>query len=163
MKKNLGVTLIELVIVIVIIMIIAAFALSSGRETVNEANATSVYAEMNSVLSAINGVVAKQNMDEDFTIEKGKHYDKEFVEFPGVSYSGDILNNEDKNKWFIIYGADAGDLYEESEVKENLGLEALALSYIVNFEDVKVGLYKPVKILNNTVRTYEEVRSLASN
>lgn len=161
MKKNLGVTLIELVIVIVIIMIIAAFALSSGRETLNEANATAVYAEMNSVLSAVNGVVAKQNMDEDFEVEKGKQYDKEFVALSGVTYSDDILSNTDK--WFIIYGADAGEIYKESEVKENLGLEALDLSYIVNFEDVKVELYKPVTILNNTVRTYEEVRSLASN
>lgn len=159
MKNNLGITMIELVIVVVIILIIASFAVASGRETLNEADISEVFVEMTSVKTAINGVIAKQNMDDDFEIEQGKQYDATFTPATGVTYSDAVLGNQDK--WFIIFGRDNEGAYDASDVKDFLGLDAINHTYIVNYETVDVELYKPVTIGNIMVRTYEEVRGLA--
>ena len=159
MKNNLGITMVEVVVVIIIILMIAAFAVSSGTDTLNQADITELYVEMTAVRSSINGVIVKQNMDEDFTIEKGKQYDVTFTPQPGVSYSDEVLGNQED--WYIILGKDAGDEYKNSLVKEELGLDAINYTYIVNFNTADIELYKPIKVADYTVRTYEEVRALS--
>ena len=49
MKTQKGVTMIELVIVLIIILLIASFSVYSGKESVDRATATEVYAEINSM------------------------------------------------------------------------------------------------------------------
>ena len=70
---------------------------------------------------------------------------------------------DNMDDWYIILGADQKELYEASNVKANYGLDAISLTYIVNFKTSDVELYKPITVANTTVRTFDEVRSLAEN
>lgn len=161
MKNQLGITMVELVIVIVIILIIATFAVTSGRKTMDQADASEVYFEMNAIKEAVNSINAKRNFDENFALAHGEHYDAEFIPAPDVTYDSYVTLYPDD--WYIILGKDDGEPYASSEVRDWLGLDSINHTYIVNFETGKVELYRPVKILNKTVRTYEEVRTLLEN
>lgn len=163
MKNNLGITMVEVVVVIVIMLMIIAFAVNSGGETLNQADITDVYVEMNSMRAAVNSIVAKRNIDETYEIVKGKQYDAEFTLPLGstVNYPSYITDNTDD--WHIVLGKDspAKETYEESIVREELGLDEIKHTYIVNYETASVELYEPVEVAGYKVRTYEEVRSLA--
>ena len=161
MKSKTGVTLVELMIVIVIITLMATFAVMSGRKTLDQTDASEVYVEMNAVKQALNSVALKQNMDETLTLTQGIHYDAAFTPVSGISYGDNVLGNQ--SKWYLIFGRDLKEAYESSQVRKNLGLETVNHTYIVNFETNEVELYRPLIILNTSVRTYEEVRSLVSN
>lgn len=158
MKSNYGVTMVELVVVIIIIILITTFAVMNGRGTLNQADATEVYAEMNAMKDALNGVILKQNIDSDFSLEQ--YYDKTFEAASGVSYDDNVLEKEEE--WYIIFGKDQAG-YESSSVRSRLGLDSINRTYIVNFGTGEVELYQPVTLLNTSVRTYEEVRALVSN
>ena len=66
MKSQLGVTMIELVIVLIITMIIATVAISSGQKTLTEADITEVYVEMSSMQKAINTVILQKEMNQNY-------------------------------------------------------------------------------------------------
>lgn len=159
MKNNMGVTMIELVVVLVIMIIVATIAVASGTKTLDEADIAEVYIEMDTMKESINGVILRKTMNEDLRIEKSKYYDTEFVPAEGVTYGDNVLGYQEN--WYIIFGVDEEDVYTESEVRENLGLETINHTYIVNYETAEVELYKPIKLANTMVRTYEQVRSAA--
>ncbi|MBQ9279776.1 MAG: prepilin-type N-terminal cleavage/methylation domain-containing protein [Clostridia bacterium] len=161
MMGNKGVTLVELAIVIIIILIIATFAVTSGRKTLDQADASEVYFEMNAMREAINKVTVKQDMDDNFSLTQGEYYDISFTPATGVSYGDNVLGYQDE--WYIIFGKDQGEFYKDSKVKDWLGLDAINHTYIVNFNSSSVELYRPVTILNQSVRTYDEVRTLINN
>lgn len=164
MKSEWGVSLVELVVVIIIIVLIATFAVLNGRDTLDKTDALEVYAEMNAVKESVNSVMAKQNMEDDFALEAGKYYDREFCPVPEYTasevYGTNVLNH--RTDWYIILGKDEAD-YDSSEVRTYLGLDAVNHTYIVNYTTGEVELYAPTTILNTTVRTYDEVRALVSN
>lgn len=161
MKCKSGITMIEVVIVIVIMIMIVAFSVMPGRETLDEADISKIYIEMKSMRSAVNAIALKKDMDETYTLKQGVDYDAPFVAAANVNYGSNVLGNTDN--WYIILGADQKTLYESSNVKSTLGFDAISLTYIVNFETCEVELYKPCTIANNTVRTFDEVRTLAEN
>lgn len=165
MKKQTGVTMIELVIVIVILLIIVAISISSGARTLDEVNTTGVYEEMNSIKTALNSINVKKGLDESFEIKEGTHYDKPFSEVlsSGVVRSDDLPKEviENQSEWYVIFGKDNPEAYEESQVvSDGLGLEELKLSYIVNFDTTDVVILYPTKVEGHSVRTYDEVRAL---
>lgn len=161
MKKSAGITLVELAIVIIIILIIASFAVVSGRKTLDQADASEVYFEMNSVREAINSVNVKLDMNENFALTQGEYYDVGFTPAVGVSYGDNVLG--DQENWYIVFGKDDGDLYKDSKVKDYLGLDEINHTYIVNYLTASVELYRPVVILDHSVRSYNEVRTLMNN
>lgn len=157
--RSSGVTMIELVVVIVIMLMIVSFSVLPGRETLDEADISKLYIEMRSMKTAVNATSLKTEMDNEFEIKQGVDYDATFVAASGVEYGENVMDNI--GDWYIILGADQKDLYESSNVKSNYGLDAISLTYIVNFKTSDVELYKPVTIANTTVRTFDEVRKLA--
>ena len=159
MKNNLGITMIELVVVLVIIIIIATIAVASGTKTLDEADIAEVYIEMDSIKETINSVILQQSMNDDFRLEQGKHYDSDFVPAEGVTYGDNVLGDQDN--WHMIFGVDEKDIYLESNVRTTLGLDSINHTYIVNYETAEIELYKPVVVANTAVRTYDEVRSIA--
>lgn len=161
MRGNSGVTMIELVVVVVIILMIVSFSVLPSRETLDEADISKVYIEMKSMKTAVNVTSLKVEMDNEFGIKQGVDYDTPFVAAAGVEYGDNVMDNMDD--WYIILGADQKELYEASNVKANYGLDAISLTYIVNFKTSDVELYKPITVANTTVRTFDEVRSLAEN
>ncbi len=161
MRGNSGVTMIELVVVVVIILMIVSFSVLPSRETLDEADISKVYIEMKSMKTAVNVTSLKVEMDNEFEIKQGVDYDTPFVAAVGVEYGDNVMDNMDD--WYIILGADQKELYEASNVKANYGLDAISLTYIVNFKTSDVELYKPITVANTTVRTFDEVRSLAEN
>ena len=166
MKNQLGVTMIELVIVLIIILVIATVAISSGQKTLTEADVAEVYVEMSSMQKAINTVMMQLEMNTELRIEYGKHYDLEFDigRDTSVTYGDNVLTEADN--WGIIYGVAADkdserEIYESSAVKDTLGLDSINHTYIVNYETGEVELLRPLTINNKIVRTYYEVRSVA--
>ena len=159
MKNNLGVTLVELVVVIVILLIIATFAINSGVDTLDEADVTEVFVEMTSVKSALSSVALKKEIDPNIQIVQGEYYDALFSPLVGVTYGDNVLGNQEK--WFVIYGIDNKEEYDSSSVRGYLGLDTLNHTYIVNYETSEVELLKPVTIKDLEVRTYSQVREIA--
>lgn len=159
MQGKSGVTMIEVVIVIVIILMIVTFSVMPSRETLDEADISKLYIEMRSMKTAVNAIALKEDMDPDFELKQGVDYDSPFVAAAGINYGDNVLTDSDN--WYIILGADQKELYDASNVKTTLGLDAISVTYIVNFKTSDVELYKPYKITGKTVRTFDEVRSLA--
>ena len=166
MKSQLGVTMIELVIVLIITLLIAAVAVSSGQKTLTEADITEVYVEMTSMQKTINSVMLQKEMNPNIEITKGKYYDEEFSigKDTTVSYGKNVSGKEDD--WRIIYGVAADKevekaIYDTSKVKDILGLDTINHTYIVNYETGEIELLRPLKIDDKLIRTYYEVRSVA--
>ena len=166
MKSELGVTMIELVIVLIITLVIATVAISSGQKTLNEADVTEVYVEMSTMQKTVNTVIMQLEMNSDLELEQGKHYDIGFDigRDTSVTYGDNVLGAAED--WYIIYGV-ASDLesekaiYDTSEVRETLGLDSINHTYIVNYKTGEVELLRPLVIDSKQVRTYEQVRSVA--
>ena len=159
MKNNLGITLVELVVVVVILLVIATFAINSGVDTLDEADVTEVFVEMTSVKKGLSSVILKKEVDPSIQIVQGEYYDAVFEPVPGVTYGDNVLGNQEK--WFVICGIDRKAVYNTSLVRKNLGLDSLNHTYIVNFETSEVELYEPVVVKDLKVRTYAQVRELA--
>ncbi len=160
MKRNSGVSMIELVVVVIIIMMIAAFAISSGSETLNEADVTDVYVEISAIKDVANSIILTKDMDDSFVLQQGKHYDIPFVAASGVTYGTNVTSHTED--WYIILGIEK-EGYNTSVVKDTYGLESVKRSYIINFETGEVELYEPLTIENTSVRTYDEIRRVAEN
>lgn len=158
LKNKLGITMVELVVVVIIILIIASYAVMSGTETLEQADVTEVEVEITSIQKILSGIILKQDMDEDFVVEQGVHYDENFTPLSGVDYSEEIMNKP--QDWYIIYGLDDEEKYETSNVKDGLGIDSIKHTYIVNFKTAKVELYRPIKLSNTYVRTFDEVMKL---
>lgn len=158
MKGNSGITMIELVVVLVIIVIVATIAVTSGRKTLDKTDVTEVYTEMDSMKKAISALKLRMEMNDDILIEQGKYYDADFVPVSGVHYGDNVLGNQED--WYIILGIDEKEEYLNSEVKENLGMDAINHTYIVNYDTSEIELYRPVEIAGIKVRTYEEIRGM---
>ena len=168
MKKQNGVTMIELVIVIIIILIITTFSVYTGKSTVDQASATEVYTEMNAMRDAVNGIIIKKDLDEDFVLTQNQNYDfkvstlasntSEFENAYGID-----INEEEFNDLYIIVGMDDMANYEISEVKDYYGFDSIKHSYLINFENGSVDLLKTIKLANRNVRTFEQVRALVDD
>lgn len=78
MKSNSGISLISVVIMIVIMIILAKIAMSSGVESVNEANETKVAVEIAELKKAV-----ANKMIENETSST--------VRMPGINVSGDVI------------------------------------------------------------------------
>ena len=170
MKKQSGVTMIELVIVLIITLVIATVAISSGQKTLNEADVAEVYVEMSTMQKTVSTVIMQLDMNDDLELEQGKHYDIDFETYKNTTleglgeYGDNVLANS--LDWYIIYGVAAEKesekaMYDVSDVRETLGLDSINHSYIVNYKTGEVELLRPLVINSKKVRTYEQVRSVA--
>lgn len=168
MKKQNGVTMVELVIVIIIILIITTFSVYTGKEATDQATVTEVYVEMTSMKNAVNSVIIKKDLDEDFELKSGDQYDFKVSELAAVAEEfknafGVEVDEADFDDAYIIIGMDDMEKYEQSKVREYYGIDSIKHSYIVNFEKGEVELLKTIKLANRNVRTFEQVRALVDD
>lgn len=168
MKNQKGVTMMELVIVLIIILLITTFAVYTGKDSIDQAVATEVYNEMNSMKNIVNGINIKQDLNENFSYISGEHYDFKVSELASTieefenAYNIDIDENDFENL-YIIVGMDNLLEYEKSEVRKYYGLDSIKHSYLVNFKESEVELLKSITIANRNVRTFEQVRALVDD
>lgn len=168
MKKQNGVTMVELVIVIIIILIITTFSVYTGKEATDQATVTEVYVEMTSMKNAVNSVIIKKDLDEDFELKSGDQYDFKVSELAADAEEfknafGVEVDEADFDDVYIIIGMDDMEKYEQSKVREYYGIDSIKHSYIVNFEKGEVELLKTIKLANRNVRTFEQVRALVDD
>ena len=149
MKNNRGISLIELAIVIIILIIIAGLAVFSGKESVDKAEVTEIFAEVSNIKNAVNGVIVQMNLEEK---ENDSEWLKKFY---------DTTTSE--ASWYEIYGMDKGEQYYNSNVRKNLDMDTIKRSYKVNFTTGDVKLSQSLKLLDTTVSTYDEIRALAES
>ena len=168
MKKQNGVTMVELVIVIIIILIITTFSVYTGKEATDQATVTEVYVEMTSMKNAVNSVIIKKDLDEDFELKSGDQYDFKVSELAADAEEfknafGVEVDEADFDDAYIIIGMADMEKYEQSKVREYYGIDSIKHSYIVNFEKGEVELLKTIKLANRNVRTFEQVRALVDD
>lgn len=168
MKKQNGVTMVELVIVIIIILIITTFSVYNGKEATDQATVTEVYVEMTSMKNAVNSVIIKKDLDEDFELKSGDQYDFKVSELAADAEEfknafGVEVDEADFDDAYIIIGMDDMEKYEQSKVRKYYGIDSIKHSYIVNFEKGEVELLKTIKLANRNVRTFEQVRALVDD
>lgn len=168
MKKQNGVTMVELVIVIIIILIITTFSVYTGKEATDQAIVTEVYTEMTSMKNAINSVIIKKDLDDEFMLSAGEQYDFKISELATDAEEfknafGVEVDETDFNDTYIIIGMDDMEKYKQSEVRKYYGFDSIKHSYIVNFEKGEVELLKTIKLVNRNVRTFEQVRALVDD
>ncbi len=138
MKTNRGISLIELVIVMIIMILIISFAVYSGIDSISKAEATELYEEMNSMVSAVNGVMVRKELGE---------YDDTWL--------ANYYNEDLQNGWYLIKA--------DSNKSQNLGVDSLKRNYLVNFETGEVILETPVVVLETEVQTYDSIRRLVES
>lgn len=138
MKTNRGISLIELVIVMIIMILIISFAVYSGIDSISKAEATELYEEMNSMVSAVNGVMVRKELGE---------YDDAWL--------ANYYNEDLQNGWYLIKA--------DSSKSQNLGVDSLKRNYLVNFETGEVILETPVVVLETEVQTYDSIRQLVES
>ena len=148
MKSTQGITIIELVVVMIIMLLVVSFAVYSGINSTQKAEATELYTEMNSIKTALSVIKGKMIIED-------KENDEEWLK----KYYDESMGSGD---WYIIYGVDDAG-YEESTVRENLGIDNIKRRYLINFEQEDVMLASPVEVLGSSVRTYDAVRSLVDS
>ena len=127
MKKQNGVTMVELVIVIIIILIITTFSVYTGKEATDQATVTEVYVEMTSMKNAVNSVIIKKDLDEDFELKSGDQYDFKVSELAADAEEfknafGVEVDEADFDDAYIIIGMDDMEKYEQSKVREYYGI-----------------------------------------
>lgn len=160
--------MVELVIVIIIILIITTFSVYTGKEATDQATVTEVYVEMTSMKNAVNSVIIKKDLDEDFELKSGDQYDFKVSELAADAEEfknafGVEVDEADFDDAYIIIGMDDMEKYEQSKVREYYGIDSIKHSYIVNFEKGEVELLKTIKLANRNVRTFEQVRALVDD
>ena len=171
MKNQKGVTMIELVIVIIIILLITTFSVYTGKEAADQATATEVYTEINSMRAAVNSISIKKELDSDFVLVEGEHYDKKVNDIAGLEtidafetkYGISVENEWEYGNLYLIYGMDELDEYNASEVRKNYGLDSIKHTYLVNFETGKVDLLESINLADRNVRTFEQIRALVDD
>lgn len=145
MKKNHGITIIELVIVMIIMILLVSFAVYSGIDSVGKAEATELYEEMNSIKNALGGIVTQKIMGD---------YDEEWLK--------DYYHVDGGDGWYKVYSTNSlQGTYED--LSDKYGMDVIKRTYLVNFEEQDVILEKPVEVLGSSVRSYESVRALVES
>lgn len=144
MKKNQGISLIELVIVIIILILIAGFAVFNGRNTIEKADATELFAEMTNMKKAVSSVIIKKDLESGDDNWLKDYYDE--------------VVNKDKSL-YLIYGMD-NNKYKSSNVRKNIDMDVIKRSYIVNYETGEVTFSEAIEVLGNSVRTYDSLRAI---
>ena len=169
MNNQSGVSMIELVLVIIIIVLITTFSIYTGNVALEQASATEVFTEMNSIMEGVNSVNMKRSISEqdfDFDSYLGQIYDKKIEDITKgdlEAYMGISLTDAEFEMMkgsYIIFGMDRMDDYKNSNVRKYYGFDSIKHSYIVDFDNVKVDLLKSLKLSKQTVRTYGQVRAL---
>ena len=168
MNRQKGISMIELVIVLIIIILIASFSIYTGNAAIDQATLTEVYSEILAIKGVVNDVNMKRSLADDFDLDGylGEMYDKKIGDMSQAEYesiSGIIVSEttfENMQDSYIIFGMDSMDQYQNSNVRKYYGIESIKHSYIVDFDASKVDLLRPVKIANQNVRTFEQIRAL---
>lgn len=140
MMKNKGVSMIELVIVIVLLIMIAAFAIFSTKTTNLQAEATLLHTEMKALYGGIRSVYQDYSYGIIDDFEEGKHY------------------NSKDGEWYVIYGISEPGY--SPEIMENIGVDELKRTYLVNFETGEIKLAKPVNIGEYKIETYRDMETV---
>ncbi len=144
MKKNAGVSIIEIVISIIILLMIAFLAILASKDSIPKAQLTEVYSEMCAVKQAVDTIQTNLIMIDNYTIQQDVHYDA-------------VLENGN----YVIYGS----LDEEHIPKaaSNLGLEDLKRNYEVNYETGEIALVTPIDIKGTSIRTIQDAEELLNS
>ena len=145
MKRNHGITVVELVIVMIIMILLVTFTVYTGIDSVEKAEVTELYEEMTSVRNAVNAVMMQQVWeDKDDTWLEGYY------------------NTNQGNGWYIIKATEdltAGVV----DVSQKFDIDPIRRSYMVNYETGEIMLSENLEVLGTSVRTYDSVRALVES
>ena len=145
MKKNHGITIVELVLVMVIMILLVSFAVYSGIDSIKKAQATEIYEEMNSMKNALGGIMTQKMIEEQDDTWLANYYH----EVTG-------------NGWYTVK-ATSEISGSEVDLSSKYGVDTIKRTYLVNFEEGDISLASPVEVLGSSVRSYESVRALVES
>ena len=147
MKKQAGVSVLEVVISIIILVLIAFFAIFGSQKSVGKAEATELYGEMKSVQAAVEVVRSQAAIRDDFSLKQDQHYDEK------------IDNGENVEPTYIIYGSLNKEEHPEGKAAKYMDIENLKRDYIVSYETGRVSLRTSVDIQGTAITEIEQLES----
>lgn len=145
MKKNHGITIVELVLVMVIMILLVAFAVYSGIDSIKKAQATEIYEEMNSMKNALGGIMTQK-----------------MIEDQDDTWLANYYHEDNGNGWYKVKAANEVS-GSEVDLSSKYGVDSIKRTYLVNFEEGDISLASPVEVLGSSVRSYESVRALVES
>jgi Tfp pilus assembly protein FimT len=149
-----GVTLIELVIVIIILILLAVIAIWNTDKSMQEAEAATIISEFKAVYQAV--TMIKDNYNAGYDLVQNHDY-------------CETITDDDGETWYVIYGLQDDDKYDEQLVTKYLGLTELKRSYEYKINengsyssDVDVRYYngRSALVSGFRVKTYEDIRNV---
>ena len=149
-----GITLIELVVVIIILILLAVIAIWNTNRPLAQAEGANIATEFKAIYQSVSTLKDNFNAGYDLT--------------QGVDYCALSSPDENGDVWYIVYGKQDIDKYDEKVVSDGLGLQDLQKSYefrlnedsfssdvSVRYIDDRYVLYNGIK-----VRTYEDLQNV---
>lgn len=121
MKRNSGVTLINMMIIILVIIIISSVSIIGGRQLLEDSKESQKKENLASVQAVVNSISLKYGMSGTLTPGNMKLYGQKAV---GI-LSGDSATLED---WYIL----------DVNALEEMGIEYTNEEYIVNYRENRV-------------------------
>lgn len=162
-KKEVGITLVALVITIVVLLILASVAAYSGMESLRSANLTLFTTQLKIMQTHVNQLYQKMGTDQEITVKGGLTYKGEEIKNIGVKY--DDLDTTSKGKADTALNATgvteatdkANFKYYNKELLKKLGIEGVDQDVLVNLEKRKVVSYEGFKYDNKIYYTLDDV------
>ena len=145
MRNNKGVSVVELVIVLIIMILLISFAVYSGSGSIEKAEATELYEEINSMHVAVNGIMMQKIMGD---------YDDAWL--------SNYYNKDLSNGWYEVIATNeltAGEV----DLSDKYEMDYIRRTYWINFETGEVMLAKPIEVLGVEVRSYQSIRNLVES
>ena len=149
-----GITLIELVVVIIILLLLAIIAIFGTRKVSEKAEAASVISEFKSVYTSVTAM--KDMYNSGYDLIEGQDYCEKISDASGDS-------------WYVIYGLQDGDKYNEELVNKHLGMDELKRSYEFRIyekkfnSDVEVRYYdgRYTVVSGYNIRSYDDIKNVS--
>lgn len=147
MKRNSGITMIQMVITIVMMVLIAGFSIYNSKDTLVEAKLTKAYNEILEVKKAVQGA-------ETLELVKMSSIGTEIEDFTLYPQLSTYYTSGDHEYYFLNF-KDNGKAIEDA-----LEIRNIENNYIVdvkNIENIEIFMVNGVKIGSNTYYTDTEI------
>lgn len=145
MRNNKGVSIVELVIVLIIMILLISFAVYSGSGSIEKAEATELYEEINTMHVAVNGIMTQKLLGD---------YDDAWL--------SNYYNEDLGNGWVVVKATNELNA-SETDLSDKYEMEYIRRTYLINFETGEVMLSRAIEILGTEVRTYNSIRNLVES
>ncbi len=119
MKKNEGVTIISMLVIIIVLVLLASVTIFGGVEILNNAKESQKDENLSAVKTVVNNISTKLNVSGVLTPADTKLYGED---------ASSLLGKDELKDWYVL----------DKEDLEELGITYLNENYLVNYKENRV-------------------------